>query len=215
MPRQAGRVQQLRKTVERPLGGRVAQCGVGLLVHLDEEPVRTEGEAKPRHPRGQVARTAARDNAAVGELLRRPLQGVGDVEADEGLAGGAGRRRLLAQPAQVARVDHRVVVAKKAPALAQDDPAGAGVERLALLLVHRLGRGELALLDLDNSAGGTSRGDQVRLPAEERRDLDHVDAVRDLRRVVWLVHVRHDRQPELGAHALEEPAPCRESHPAV
>ena len=53
------------------------------------------------------------------------------------------------------------------------------------------------LLDLDHTAGLRRRDQQIRLPAEERGDLQHVDHRRHARALVDLVDVGHDRQPEL------------------
>ena len=56
--------------------------------------------------------------------------------------------------------------------------------------------------------------EQVGLPAEERRNLQHVDDLGDLGALLRLVHVGQHRQPELLADVGEDRqrrrrAPCR------
>ena len=52
--------------------------------------------------------------------------------------------------------------------------------RLGDDLLHVLGREELALLDVDRLAGARDRLDEIGLPAQERRRLQHVDDRRDV-----------------------------------
>ena len=47
--------------------------------------------------------------------------------------------------------------------------------------------------------------DEIRLPAQERGRLEHVDDGRDLVERRVLVHVGEHRHADLGAHALEHP----------
>ena len=60
-------------------------------------------------------------------------------------------------------------------------------------------RQELALLDVDDLAGRRRRQQQIGLPAQERRDLQHVDRLRGLGALRGLVHVGQHGQTERGA----------------
>src|SRR5690606_40267438 len=66
-----------------------------------------------------------------------------------------------------------------------------------------LRRHPLSLLDVDEPARARSGLDQVRLPAQERRDLEDVADLADRRGLLRLVNVREQWQPGLGRDALE------------
>ena len=71
-------------------------------------------------------------------------------------------------------------------------------------VLHVPGRQELALLDVDRAAG-LRRGDQqVGLPAQEGRDLQHVDRLGDRRALLGRVHVGQHRHAEALAHLGED-----------
>ena len=71
-------------------------------------------------------------------------------------------------------------------------------------VAHVVGREELALLDVDDPVGARRRFEQVRLPREERRNLQDVGDLGDRRRVRGLVDVGQDRDAGALAHARED-----------
>ncbi len=75
-------------------------------------------------------------------------------------------------------------------------------------VLHIPGRQELPLLDLDNPARLRRRDEQVRLPAKEGGDLQHVDHRRHTRAVLDFVHIGHDGKSKALAD-LGEHGQCR------
>ena len=69
---------------------------------------------------------------------------------------------------------------------------------------HVPGREELPLLDVDDLAGRGGRQQQIGLPAQERRDLQHVHRLRHLGALRGLMHVGQHRQAERGADLGED-----------
>ena len=106
---------------------------------------------------------------------------------------------------QRTEVDHQVVVAERRAALHQRHRA---VPRDRLHLRHRVphvfGGHELALLDQHRLARGRRGEQQVRLPAQESGDLQHVRHLRHLGDVAGLVHIGVDRQAGLALHVGED-----------
>ena len=84
---------------------------------------------------------------------------------------------------------------------------------LATTLLHVPGREELALLDVDHAPGLGRRDQKVGLPAEEGRDLQHVDDLGDFGALRRLVHVGEHRQPELRRGARRRRQRCVEPEP--
>ena len=72
-------------------------------------------------------------------------------------------------------VGHQRVVAKTDTPFGQKDAVVAGAGDLGGHVRHVPGREELALLDLHDPPGPRRRHQQVRLPAQKRRDLEDVD----------------------------------------
>ena len=71
-------------------------------------------------------------------------------------------------------------------------------------MAHVGRREELSFLDVDDAPGPCRRDEQIRLPAEERRDLQHVDGLGDRRRLRRLVDVGQDGHADLLAHAPQD-----------
>ena len=140
-------------------------------------------------------------------LAARQLHGVRGVE-HHGTAGGAHHRER-------AHVRHQVVVAEREAALAHQDLAVAGGARLVDDVLHLPGTQELALLDVDGLALRAGRDDEVRLSAQKRRRLQHVDHLRHLRERRVLVNVGQHGNADLLAHlrkrlqALLEPGSAK------
>ena len=123
------------------------------------------------------------------------LQAVRDVE-DDGVA-------ELAEHRQRAHVDDQVVVAEAHAAFGDEHRLVALGGDLGNDVLHVLRRQELALLDVDRLAGPRRGDDQIGLPREERRDLQHVDDLGGGRGVRRLVNVGQQRQSRAGAHVGE------------
>ena len=85
---------------------------------------------------------------------------------------------------------------------------------LAHDLLHVLGREELALLDVDRLAGARDRLDEVGLPAEERRRLQHVDDGRHLGHLGLRVHVGQHRHADLALHLGQDAQALGHARPA-
>ena len=96
-----------------------------------------------------------------------------------------------------AHVDDEVVVAEAEAALGDEDALVAGGRDLGDRVPHVAGREELALLDVDDAAGARRGDEQIGLPREERRNLQHVGDFGRRRRVRRLVDVGQDRARRL------------------
>src|SRR5690606_4207624 len=72
----------------------------------------------------------------------------------------------------------------------------------------------LPLLQVDRLPAARDGGDEVRLPAEQRRSLQNVDDLRDLVERRVLVDVGQHRNADLALDPLEDPQPCGEPRPA-
>ena len=96
-----------------------------------------------------------------------------------------------------AHVDDEVVIAEARAALGHDDARVAGVDDLRDGVAHVVGREKLALLDVDDAAGFRGRDDEVGLPGEKRRNLQHVGDLGGGARLRRLVDVGEDRHVEL------------------
>ena len=111
---------------------------------------------------------------------------------------------VLRKDRQRAHVGDERVVAEGRAALGDEHVRVAGAGDLGDDVRHVPGREELALLDVDGRAG-LRRGDQqIGLAAQEGRDLQHVDRLRDARALLGLVHVGQHRQAELVADLGED-----------
>ena len=112
---------------------------------------------------------------------------------------------VAAQDRERAHVDDEIVVAERDAALADEQRLVARRARLVDDVRHFPGREELALLEVDRLALARDGDDEVRLPAQQRRRLQHVDDRGDLVERSVLVDVGEHRHFELRAHALEDP----------
>ena len=93
---------------------------------------------------------------------------------------------------ETAHIDDQVVISERRSALGQDDVVVARRRDLLRRVPHVLRRDELALLDVDDLAGPAGRDEQVRLPAEECRDLQDVDRLGGQVRLRRLMDVGED-----------------------
>ena len=112
----------------------------------------------------------------------------------------AGRRH----DRQGAHVGDQRVVAEAGAALADQDLARRRAARaLGHHVGHVPGRQELALLDVDRPAGRGRGGQKVGLPAQEGRDLEHVDRLGHRPALVG----SHGRRSSPGSRSARGPRP--------
>ena len=81
----------------------------------------------------------------------------------------------------------------------------AGGARLVDHVLHFPGRQELALLDVHGLALRAHGDDEIRLAAQKRRGLQHVDHRGHFGERRVLVHVGEHRHADLLAHLLRAP----------
>ena len=159
---------------------------------FDEHAGDADRDRRARQHRHEFALAAGR-----GALPARLLHRMGGVENH----GRAGRAR---QDRQRAHVGDQRVVAERSAALGDQHVGLPPPVILADDVRHVPGRQELALLDVDDLAGRGGRQQQIGLPAQEGRDLQHVDRLRHLGALRGLVHVGQHGQAERGANLGED-----------
>ena len=142
--------------------GAVGRRAVGVLVGLDEDAGDADGDRGARQHRHEFA-LAARGAAAAAGLLHR----MGGIEDH--------RRAGPCEDRQRAHVGDERVVAERGAALGDQHIRIAGAGDLGDDVRHVPGGEELALLDVDDLAGVGGGHEEIGLPAQEGRDLQHVD----------------------------------------
>src|SRR5690606_20147244 len=167
--------------------GAVAQGLVGVRVGFHEDAGDADGHGGAGEHRHEFALAAGLAAGAAGQL-----HGVGRVEHHR--AAGVAHHR------QRAHVADQVVVAEARAALAGHDLLVAGGLRLVGDVLHLPRRQELALLDVARAAGAGHLLDEVGLPAQEGRRLQHVHHRGDLVHRRVLVHVGKHRHADLALH---------------
>ena len=95
----------------------------------------------------------------------------------------------VAQDGQRAKIRNERVVAERGAALGHQHVSIAGAGDLGHDVQHVPGRQELTFLDVDDAAGRGRGDEEIGLPAQERRDLQHVHHLSNARALVWLVHI--------------------------
>ena len=90
-----------------------------------------------------------------------------------------------------------------------------GAPHLLYRAAHAFGLHPLALLDVHRLAGASGRHQEIGLPAEECRDLEHVGHLGDGRGLVRLVDVGEHRQPARGSGPLQRPKPLVQPGPRL
>ncbi len=181
------RPHQTFELAQRHHVGTVRRRMVGIGMGFDEHAGDADGDRGTRQHRHEFALAARRSTLAAGLLHR-----MGGVE-DHGRAGRARQDR------QRAHVGDQRVVAERGAALGHQHIAVAGAGDLGDDIGHVPGRQELPLLDVDDLAGRRRRQQQIGLPAQERRDLQDIDGLRDLGALRGLVDIREHGQAERGA----------------
>ncbi len=115
-----------------------------------------------------------------------------------------GRARGARQDRQRAHVRHEGVVAERRAALGHQHVGIAAAGDLGHHVRHVPRGQELALLDVHHPAGRRRGQQQIGLPAQEGRDLQHVDGLGHRCALLRLVHVGQDRQAEAVADLGED-----------
>mmetsp|Transcript_14888 Transcript_14888/g.50192 ORF Transcript_14888/g.50192 Transcript_14888/m.50192 type:complete len:327 (-) Transcript_14888:38-1018(-) len=188
------------EALQWPLYRAVADGLLRAVVRLQEEAVDPGGRGGARNGRHQPAQATGLWASAPGGRALHRVRGVHHHE-------GPGRRGAHAR--QVAHVHHEVAITEGRASLREQHAAmGAarglrGGGHLARRVAHDGRRGELALLHVHHLARFARGGQQVRLPAEEGRDLHHVDRVRNCGHLPRLVDVRGHREARGVAHAAQ------------
>ena len=142
-----------------------------------------------RHRRPRERRREAPIAAGTGAESARTLHGVRSVH-HHGIT-------KLAHDEERTHVRDEIAVAEARAAFAQHDAAVAGGLDLADDLRHVLRRHELSLLHVDHRARLAGGDHKIRLPRQERGDLQHI------------AHLRHagalPRLMDIGQHGHPEP----------
>ena len=148
----------------------------------------------PRQYRHELALAAGRRT-----LPARQLHGVGGIEDD--------RASSFAHDGQAAHVGNQVVVAEAGTALANHDVVGAAIYLAGLGddILHVARRQELAFLDIHRLAAGSDGMDEIGLPAQEGRGLQHVDHRSNRLDLVDVMHIGQHGHANLALHFAENP----------
>ena len=133
---------------------------------------------------------------------------MGGVEDDR-------RAGLAPEDRQRAHIGDERIVAETCPPFGHQDVSQTGGVELGDDVLHIPRRKKLTLLDVDGPAG-LGRGDQkIGLTAEESRDLQRVDRLRNRLALAALVHVGDDGQAQRLADFGKDRQRGFEPHPAL
>ncbi|ABS28495.1 hypothetical protein Anae109_4317 [Anaeromyxobacter sp. Fw109-5] len=169
---------------------------------LAEERVDADRRRRARERRHVLPLAAGGVAPAAGQLHR-----VRGVEAH--------RHAQLAHDDEAAHVHDQVAVAEGRAALDQEHVLLPRLAALRHRVAHLLRREELALLHRHALAVARAGEDEVRLAAQEGRDLEHVHDAPGRLRLPGLVHVGGAGEPGLALHRLEGGEPLLEPDAAV
>ena len=176
---------------ERDHIGTVAGGAVRVFVGFHEDRRNADGNGGPGQHRGEFPLAAAG-----GALPARLLHRMGGVENDGTAGPGHNRQRP--------HIGHQGVVAETGTPLAQHNVLIAGAFHLGGDVGHVPGGQELAFLDVDGPAGFPGSNQQVRLAAEEGRNLQDIDDLFEGGALGGVVDVGQHRNaqavPDLGEH---------------
>jgi hypothetical protein len=126
----------------------------------------------------------------------RELHAVGGVEDH--------RIPPLTHDGKTAEVGDQVVIAEARPSLRQQQAVVPGGHGLVHDVFHIPWSEELPLLDVHHLAGPGRRDHQIGLPAQERRDLQHIQHLRGGMHVFDGVNIREHGHADLLADLFED-----------
>ena len=141
--------------------------------------------------------------AGAGPLPARKLHRVRRVKHDRAVG--------LPHDRQAAHVGHEIVVAERRAPLADHDRLFVDPRRLGRVaglvddVDHVVRRHELRFLDVHRLSGSGDRVDEVGLPSEERRRLEHVHRLRDRLNLRNVVNVGQNGNVQRLAHLGQDP----------
>ena len=150
----------------------------------------TRGYSCTRQHRHKLA-LAARGTA----LPARQLHRMRGIEYHRATRGTQHRQRT--------HIGHQIVIAKGKAALADHDVGIARGTGLIDHVLHFPRREELTLLDVHGLAAGGHRHDEVGLPAQKRRRLQHIDYSGHFVNGRVFMHIGQHRHTKGVAHMLE------------
>src|SRR5215210_1916353 len=150
---------------------------------LQEEAVCAGGDSRQSQYGNELTRAAARSAGA----LPWSLDAMRRVENHGGTAGIPESRKRT-------HVDNEITVTEKRTALRYSNVARSAVVAVSAADLldsapHAFGLEPLAFLHINRLAGSASRLQQIRLPAQECGDLEHVDNARNGRALIRRVNV--------------------------
>jgi hypothetical protein len=124
------------------------------------------------------------------------------------------RRADLCQDWQRTHVRNERVVAKGHAAFGHKRIGIARTGNLSHDIGHVPWCEELAFFDIDDASGFCRRNQKIGLPAEKRRNLQHIDRLRDDRALTCLVHIREKGNAKPLAQIGEDRERLVETQPA-
>jgi hypothetical protein len=157
-------------------------------MRLKEDAIHADGKGSARKRTDELPASAG------------ALAGIGLLHRVRGIV--EHRTARAAQDRQRTEVHHQVAVAEHCPPLGQPYLASPSPAHLFDGVRHALGRHELPLLDVDRLARLPSCHEQIGLPAEECRNLQHVHKAGGSECLLGRVHIRKHGNavgvPDLG-----------------
>eukprot|EP00966_Prymnesium_polylepis_P156200 3608788-Prymnesium_polylepis.1 len=185
-------------------GGRAPRAGCALFAaYLHEEPIDADSHRGARDRRDELTQPAGGARAVRVNAAARQLERVGHVGGDEAA--------WPSHPHEVAHVDYLVRVAERRAAFACDRLLVARDCCLVRSGGHHGRIAPLPLLDVEDAARLRRRRDEVRLPAQEGRDLQHVSDLCDGGRLLGFVNVGHDGHTDVLLDRSEDLEAGREA----
>ena len=169
-------------------------------MHLQKHPIYPRSHRSPRQHRNKLRVPAAHPIPR-----RRRLHRVRPVED---------HRRKPAHDRQRTHIHHQVVVPEARTPLRQADPLIARVPHLLHRMLHIRWSNKLTLLDVHRPTRPGRRNQQIRLPTEKRRNLQHrfhpAQRLRESLTVLRRMHIRQHRQPRILRKPRQDPSPLHQ-----
>ncbi len=188
--------------VERQGARPVAKRLIGIRVRLEEETGDFLGDPGLGQPQSALPAAAGGTFAAAGDL-----EGMGHVE-NHGCPEG------LHHP-EAQHIDNQVVVAEGDPPFAEKNPFAPRFSELRQDVPHVLRGEKLPLFDLDDRSRPREGCHEVGLAAQEGGQLQDVADLRRGGRLVRLVDIGQDRNPETLPHFGQESQSLFQSGAAI